>query len=79
MTIITTTRRATHAETAAEMDRRGDVIDRLQAECARLNDALRDIDAVAVDFGHFESAARTMQDIARKAIYQSAPDPGGKE
>jgi len=31
---------------------------------------------VAVDFGHFESAARTMQDIARKVIYQNAPDPG---
>jgi len=31
-------------------------------------DALESIDAVAVDFGHFESAARTMQEIARKAI-----------
>lgn len=31
-------------------------------------DALESVDAVAVDFGHFESAARTMQQIARKAI-----------
>ncbi|TIT24444.1 MAG: hypothetical protein E5W70_03830 [Mesorhizobium sp.] len=31
-------------------------------------DALESIDAVAVDFGHFESAARTMQEIARKAL-----------
>lgn len=30
--------------------------------------ALESIDAVAVDFGHFESAARTMQEIASKAI-----------
>ncbi|KRB22711.1 hypothetical protein [Mesorhizobium sp. Root172] len=31
-------------------------------------DALESIDAVAVDFGHFESAARSMQEIARKAL-----------
>jgi hypothetical protein len=31
-------------------------------------DALESIDAVGVDFGHFESAARTMQEIARKAV-----------
>lgn len=31
-------------------------------------DALESIDAVGVDFGHFETAARTMKEIAQKAI-----------
>jgi hypothetical protein len=41
-------------------------------------EALESIDAVGVDFGHFETAARTMQEIARKALFpavlkESAP------
>lgn len=34
--------------------------------------ALESIDAVAVDFGHFETAARTMHEIARRALFPSA-------
>lgn len=36
-------------------------------------EALESIDAVGVDFGHFETAARTMQEIARKALFPSVP------
>lgn len=68
MSIITATRPATFAETASEMGRRGSVIKRLESERAALLDALRDIDAVAVDYGHYESAARTMKEIAAKAL-----------
>jgi hypothetical protein len=33
-----------------------------------LHGALADIDSVGVDFGHYESAARTMQEHAQKAL-----------
>ncbi len=36
-------------------------------------EALEDIDAVGVDFGHFEAAARTMQGIARNALAEVRP------
>lgn len=62
-------RRASNDEIAAEMDRRGGVIEQLEAERGRYLGALRDIDAVGVDFGHFEAAARTMQEIARKVLF----------
>ena len=39
-----------------------------QVSAQKYVDALESIDAVAVDFGHFETAARTMQEIARKAL-----------
>jgi len=68
MPIMTVTRQATSTELAAEMDRRGDVIEKLEAERDRYLEALRDIDAVGVDFGHFETAARTMQHHARSAL-----------
>ena len=45
-----------------------DEIERLEAQRDALLEALRDIDAVAVDFGHYESAARTMKEIAGKAL-----------
>lgn len=67
--IITHDRRATTDEIVAEMDRRGLVIEDLEAERDRYLEALRDIDSVGVDFGHFEDAARTMQEMARKAIF----------
>ena len=68
MSIITVYRQSTPDELAAEMDRRGAVIEQIEAERDRLRDALESIDAVGADFGHFESAARTMQEIARKAL-----------
>jgi len=39
-----------------------------EAEVKRLREALENIDAVAVDFGHYESAARTMKEHALKAL-----------
>ena len=45
-----------------------DEVRALRKEQKGMMDALESIDAVGVDFGHFESAARTMQEIARKAI-----------
>lgn len=69
MAIITSYRTATADELAAEMDRRGAVIEALEAERDRYRDALEEIDAVGVDFGHFETAARTMQECARKALF----------
>lgn len=68
MSIVTATRPASIDEIAAEMDRRGKAIESLEAQRDALLDALRDIDAVAVDFGHHESAARTMKEIAEKAL-----------
>ena len=68
MSISTFERTATIAEMAVEMDRRGAAIERLEAKLEELESALVSIDAVGVDFGHFEDAARTMQDIARKAL-----------
>lgn len=72
MSVITVSRQSTPDELAAEMDRRGAVIEELEARLQKYLEALESIDAVAVDFGHFESAARTMQEIARKAIGFSA-------
>ena len=68
MATTTIERKATIDEIAAEMDRRGTVIEALEAERDRYLDALNSIDAVAIDFGHFESAARTMREIAQKAL-----------
>lgn len=68
MSVVTSSRRASVDEIAAEMDRRGKSIERLEAQRDALLEALRDIDAVAVDFGHYESAARTMKEIAGKAL-----------
>ncbi len=67
--IITHDRRATTDEIVAEMDRRGLVIEVLEAERDRYLEALRNIDSVGVDFGYFEDAARTMQEMARKALF----------
>ncbi len=39
-----------------------------QARIEALSAALRDIDAVACDFGHYEAAARAMKEIATKAL-----------
>lgn len=75
MPIVTTTRTASAKETAAEMDRRGSVIERLEAERDLYLEALRDIDSVGVDFGHFEAAARTMQEHARTAIAKASSLP----
>lgn len=81
MPVTHSTREASVDEIAAEMDRRGAVIEKLEAERDRYLEALRDIDAVGVDFGHFESAARTMQAHASKALtgsqepaFTKAPD-----
>lgn len=68
MPTVTTTRTASVSEITAEMDRRGSVIEALEAERDRYLEALKNIDSVAVDFGHFETAARTMQEHARKAL-----------
>lgn len=76
MSIVTTTRPASTDEIAAEMDRRGRAIESLEAQRDALLDALRDIDAVAVDFGHYENAARTMKEIAGKAIQIAPGCPG---
>lgn len=47
----------------------GDVqIADLKAERDRLKAALEEIDAVAVDFGYYEAAARTMKELALKAL-----------
>lgn len=67
-----TIRQASTSEIAAEMDRRGALIESLEAERDRYLEALESIDAVGVDFGHFEAAARTMQDICRKALTRQA-------
>lgn len=69
MSTIETSRKASVDEIAAEMDRRGAVIEALEAERDRYREALESIDAVGVDFGHFEAAARTMQEIARKTLF----------
>lgn len=44
-------------------------LETLEAKAQRLEEALEQIDAVALDFGYFESAARTMKEIAEKALY----------
>ena len=41
----------------------------LSDECSSYREALESIDAVGVDFGHFEDAARTMHEHARTALY----------
>lgn len=69
MTIVTHQRPASADEIAAEMDRRGKVIEALEAERDRYRDALEAIDATGVDFGYFEEAARAMQECARKALF----------
>lgn len=68
MSVVTVSRKASDDEIAAEMDRRGKVIESLEVQRDALLDALHSIDAVAVDFGHYESAARTMKEIAGKAL-----------
>ena len=73
MSISTFERNATIAEMAVEMDRRGAVIEKLEAERDLYLEALRDIDSVGVDFGHFEAAARTMQEHARSALAKAPP------
>lgn len=49
----------------------------VSGKCAQTSDiyreALESIDAVGVDFGHFETAARTMQEICRKALFGDHP------
>lgn len=77
MSVSTHTRNASINEIAAELDRRGAVIEALEAERNAYRDALENIDSVAVDFGFYESAALTMQDHARKAL-SSAPDVKSK-
>ena len=72
--IITHDRRATTDEIVAEMDRRGLVIEVLEAERDRYLEALRsNIDSVGVGFGYFEDAARAMQEMARKALFCKEP------
>lgn len=61
-------RPASTGEFVAELERRGKAIESLEAQRDALLDALHSIDAVAVDFGHYESAARTMKEIAGKAL-----------
>lgn len=68
MPTIHTTRQASTDEIADEMDRRGAAIVALEAKVSRYEDALQSIDAVAVDFGHYEAAARTMKELAEKAL-----------
>jgi len=75
MSISTFERNATIAEMAVEMDRRGAVIEKIEAERDLYLETLRDIDAVGVDFGHFEAAARTMQEHARSALAKAATMP----
>lgn len=76
MSVVTVSRKASVDEVAAEMDRRGRAIEKLEAQRDALLDALRDIDAVAVDYGHYESAARTMKEIAGKAVQIAPGCPG---
>lgn len=38
-------------------------------EIAKLREALQNIDAVGVDHGYYERAARTMQETAREALF----------
>lgn len=45
--------------------------ERTKAERDLYEEALCNIDAVGVDFGHFEAAARTMQEHARAALAKS--------
>lgn len=45
-----------------------DELSRLRTENEALRAALQSIDAVAVDYGYFEEAARTMQEVARAAL-----------
>lgn len=68
MSTIHSKRTASVDEIAAEMDRRGAVIETLEAKVQRLEMALEEIDAVAVDFGYFESAARTMKAIVTRVL-----------
>lgn len=67
MSVFTSTRKITFNEAVEEMDRRGRVIENLERKISIADEAFRDIDAVACDFGHFEDAARTMKEIANKA------------
>lgn len=67
MSIFTSSRKITFNEAIDEMDRRGRVIEDLERKIARADEAFRSIGAVACDFGHYESAARTMKEIANKA------------
>ena len=47
--------------------------ERTKAERDLYEEALCNIDAVGVDFGHFEAAARTMQEHARSALAKAPP------
>ncbi len=62
----------TFEEVFAEMDRRGSIIERLEKRLDIALDALRNIDAVGVDFGYYEDAAMTMKEHCSKAMIDSA-------
>lgn len=72
MSIVNLSRPAKTDEIVAELDRRGSVIEALETERDHYKDALEDIDSIAVDFGFYESAARTMQEHARTALSAKA-------
>ena len=71
MAVTTSTRKITFDEAIAEMDRRGKVIETLERELNEAVDSLKEIDAVGCDFGFYEQAAKTMQAIARKALWEN--------
>jgi hypothetical protein len=66
MPIITTNRTATTDEIAAEMDRRGRVIEALEAENERLREALKEIEAFGPGITHGRAVG--VRSIARAAL-----------
>lgn len=70
MAITNSVRNVTFDEAVAEMDRRGKVIETLERELEEAVSFLKEIDSVGVDFGYYEQAAKTMQAIARKALWE---------
>ena len=53
---------------ADQLREAADLIEAAYAENTRLREALENIQHVGIDFGYYESAARTMQSYALKAL-----------
>lgn len=68
MPVFTSTRKITLNEAIEEMDRRGLVIEDLERKLSLAEEAFLNIDAVACDFGYYESAAKTMKEISSKIL-----------
>ena len=71
MSIVTHTRPATTNELAAEMDRRGEVIERLEAKIGSLETALRSAESAIAEFHRYWHGGET------RGSYDGRPERDG--